>query len=527
MQNSSLHYNEGFDCLLDLARDHLTHSLSSQNREELREKWKLFCNTEEMEESIEQGFEAFSEDLRLALSYLGGLETIQLTKYSNQELLQRSFNVIDTMLFLNNLIESQVEMVATNISLDFQMEIQKNSLEMFVNKKIPSHRFIAVNEWRRQQLSSLPVDEQYLFPWYEEWVSLPDSTLGELIVHWQEIVVNRDVSWLDIDDALAWALISAIEKDPPFYQFLQTSAGVNKQCVEMLLTSIPLSLMVLCNALNNEEYVSNQFAKNGDTVLASRAILRPLSSEQERYERLFLAALFGPELSSAERLGLFKQLGTWLEEQPLVSRQSLAWRMLRWVDDRLTAPDLVTYGSQAWRLLLDQAPHMVPSLPANFSLALCSLWQIPVEGLAIPMSKIIERFRATIPSVRLLPNRTELESLFVTLFPVNLAFGSAASGASCQYLNLREVPPSVPDYLEVETTHLEFADGVITYTGRIDFDPSWPYPNLQHCGFITTQGEVYCAQSFALDANDYTFHSEFLMDRELKGTLRILLIHEL
>jgi hypothetical protein len=441
--------------------------------------------------------------------------------------LQKSFAVIDAMLFLHHLIESQVDAVITAIPLDYQMEIQKVTMEMLVDKAIPSHRFIAMNEWRRKQLSFLPIDQQYLFPWYEEWLSVPDSTLGEMLVHWQEIVESGDISRLEIDESLAKALISAIETDQPFYQFLKKSAEVTNRCVELVASSIPLSFMVLYNVIDKEEHAIDHFTNDGTLTLASHAILRPLASEQERYERLFLAATFGPQLSPEERFGVFKRLGTWLEGQPVVSRQSLAWRLLRWVDDRLTAPDLVTYGSLAWQFLLDQGMQMATSQPANFSLALRNLWQVPVEGLAIPMSKLLERLRAKIPAVRLFPDRTELESLLATLFPVNLAFGSASSGASlCQYLNLREAPPSVPDYLEVETSHPDVANGVVTYTGRIDFDPSWPLPNRLYCGFITTQGDIYCAQSFTFDTTDYTFHCEFLMDGELIGNLRILLIHE-
>jgi len=98
----------------------------------------------------------------------------------------------------------------------------KEDLSEYLLKDFPSHRFIPLNNERRDMLSNVNPDDHYLLPWYDEWSEVPAETLDLYV----SSMSGEDVE--SLDNYLDPALLVTLASDYEMLFYLTKRAGVQR-----------------------------------------------------------------------------------------------------------------------------------------------------------------------------------------------------------------------------------------------------------------------------------------------------------
>ncbi len=531
--NDSFCYSKRLDCLLNMAKASLYYGQDAPVYAELQRQWQNELESGGLESGLADGLTVFQEELHKANEYLQGSATLWLDPGELGHV-PAALAVFDELICLEIFLEKVPKALLPKVPETFHRAWQLLALEATVENRLPFHRFIPLNHWRHEVLAAIPEAQRYCFDWYDYWVKVPASTINILVARWADIVTSEDLTWLDLSKEQAGALLEAVNGDPLFRQSLENTARKIMQLGEKAASSLPLVLMSLANIVDIEVPAPPAVWQKGYQATACAALIADLRSDQERYERLLLAAFFGPDLEDGERFDIFKSIDKWLHSGPVTTPHSLSRLLVEWTGTgRFGGGSLAERGAREWAFALGKAASALrepaPYRPGAFQDAVRNLQIMPVTPLVTNVEELYGRLGKLIPGLSLPAEAVaSLEKLLDRLFRPQFAFGHADSGAvMCRYILGGTDGDCQVKPLNVELHEKSHVDGLLVFDCVIDFPRNLPPPRVVLCGLIPAEDEVYVAQYCRYEPDNQTFRGEFLVDEQVEGTLRIIFINEL
>ncbi|WP_319587873.1 type III-E CRISPR-associated protein Csx30 [uncultured Desulfobulbus sp.] len=524
-------YSVSFDGLLTQAKHFVRTMDEVPSRPILLEQWRETQRRIEFGKELKEGLTLFKEELKLAKEYLDGMFSLQIDDETAGTVMA-AFRIFDEAADLNEFLSYPKNLLVLELDNKYKQRCRRITLEALGGYTIFYHRFIPLNRRRQHMLESIPKRQQYLFPWYgiDSWVDLPEYTLERLVDVWRDAADRLDFSALEIPQDRIKVLFKAIRQDPSFYQFLADQALLKEKMAKALSSNIFLGLTALTNFID-EVALPKIVREKGAQATACAFLNRQLENEQDRYERLLLGGMLGPDLSDKERIELFKKISNWLKTKPTLSPHSLGRCLQEWSDNRLKGRDLIDMSVSEWTASLQVAATFlekpIPDQVGAFHQAIRNLTEKTVFSVFETVQDLFSKLREWKPTAIKIEFISIAESLLLTAFPHPFGMAAADSGgAECLALGI--VDQSISSVQNFPIYNLELtrpkAD-LLSCTGEIDFPSDMETPLEYSCGMVV-DGELYPAFLFSLDFATKRFSAEFHYLQEKNGELRIIVLHE-
>jgi hypothetical protein len=183
----------------------------------------------------------------------------------------------------------------------FREKIQSLLDDVLTNRRPPTLRFIAVNSFRQERLRHIPEDEQYLFPWYEEWSHLPPEAL--------DVVAETAAGWpksAALSNGVAFVLEKELEDDPALLARIRAYAERMRLTFAALDEAHSLRSLFAADEVAAEFTMPTTVVKAGMVGAACRLAVEAIRSGSETAAWRFRAGLCGLGLSDEDRLALMK-----------------------------------------------------------------------------------------------------------------------------------------------------------------------------------------------------------------------------
>ena len=457
-------YSESFDLLLDMAET--SRRTDGQMVEDTAANISL--------EELSVGLQRFLDDVNKAVHYLRGEATLEPDP-QDPGLIPEALQVLDSVIFLF-LFLSSLEAENLKIPTGLREQIEQMYLQLTAMEDdlpfLPLHRLIPCNSQRLEAGQDIPENIRYHFPWYDLWIKLPDYTLERLCQHWQEIVVDNNLSLLEIPEAVTAELVQTIRNDSDFFQLLQEKSDLLVMSREVIAESSHLGLAILANSVSDEHQVADEVAEKGFQGVACKLVRKKLTSWQDKLERLLVAGLYGPDLDDGRRMEMFKEISFLLEVKSRFREGSLAQLLVQWQSNPLLGRNLLDQAMQHWQEeLLAVAQSLTEPIEYQagaFENAVTRLWQSEPVSL---IDSLKEEIQNLIPTAAIQQGVEVMNALARTAFPPCRAFGHADSGSvECLQICYEEREPNDYRYLDVGKPEFRILHGHTLVEGELNVD---------------------------------------------------------
>jgi hypothetical protein len=220
--------------------------------------------------------------------------------------------------------------------------------------KVPYHRLIPLNLWRKSFRDGIPEKIQCLFPWYDVW-SEEDELILDKITHSvsdleQDSFLNFETE--DIDHLKK--LFDDIRKDTLFYNHLKQQNRLLHQSVNAIGEDYALAMFFHAEKSEPRVELPKAVTEKGFSNIASALLNADNLELSQQYELLFLAAYAGPELEDEERLECFEMVADYLESESDLKSDTLIGAVKQWICDRLDDDRMADKIYDRWIDLLER-----------------------------------------------------------------------------------------------------------------------------------------------------------------------------
>lgn len=449
-------YSESFDLLQALAKNHIFAPQAFSLQDEHRSLWQELKKQESFHDDLALGVKRFSREVGRAVAYLNGPATLRIDPNDPREI-PAALQVLDDAVILHIFLRGTEAGKNMNLPDAVKHQLELLSLELSVEHLPLCHRFIPLNDWRLKIMEEIPGQHRHHFIWYDRWSNVPEHTLTELVNHWQEITEANNLSWLDLPEILTKALLQDITSDEPFSQSLAGEARLIRKVAAVLADSVHLGLAALANSVGMDNPLPVIVTEKGVQAAACKAIGEPIINNQDKYEKILLAGLYGPDLNETKRMELFREIGAWLQSTPQVDPYSLAGHLIGWRTDPVQGRPLLDKAMQTWLDLLENSAKKmtepVPYRAGAFEEAVANLLTAEPISLLDREPALVEQIGQYIPTLDLTAARTVIDAFCRTLFPAPRALAYAADmEAGCLCL---QVSDAGQELKEIERPRVE------------------------------------------------------------------------
>ncbi len=274
-----------------------------------------------------------------SLNMLHGPITVD-TIISESDSVVTALNELDQLIFLSESIEFYPH--EDSIPEILKLKTEDLLQLMTIDREVSYLRLIPLNQWRRQVLDQIPDQSRFLFPWYCEWVDLPETIFDTLSDHKADNLTETIRSILPIDFAKDMfltdlnadrMLLEKIRKD--VIHFTALSGAIEE--------SYSIRLFIISNDESEKRKVHDPLRQKGIEAAALHFINTPAGPEHERIEQFFLTAFCGTFLDDKQRLDslyhmeiMLKQLDEGLINSSVIIKKFYSWTKGNLTDNELT-----------------------------------------------------------------------------------------------------------------------------------------------------------------------------------------------
>lgn len=353
IESDSPQYSDSFDLLLAYGTEFI---LSDGKTTSAQQKLPTFLS-DSNEDDFLLGLGRFEDDVQTAINYLFGPATINPDPES-PNLIPVALGILDNCVLLALFLSQKKYQLG--IPVHVTRRIETMSMQVQSECTPPCHRLVPLNPWRIENQNNFPLTIWHHLPWYDVWTKIPQHTPEQLAIHWQEIIEENDPTWLDIPVEQVEQYLKAIKKDDTYFHFiLERSRSIQLEA-EIVAGSVPIRLAALSTTVNMDTPLPDLITDKGFQAVACAVMTEPISSWQEKYERLLLAGLFGPDLNNKQRMDLFKKVAVRLDENLRASPGTLMYQVHRWKDSPLLGRELLNEAMHLWLKLLNNSGQKIP-----------------------------------------------------------------------------------------------------------------------------------------------------------------------
>lgn len=346
-------YSQSLDLLLEWGRIHLFQQKDTPMLQELEGKWEYL---KAVGTPLDAGLDLLESRLRTSLAILHGPATVHL-KRQTAENIMAAINTLDQVVFLSEALESFP--TALDLPPGFREKSDDLLHRVTIERTPPTLRLIPLNEWRREALKNIPLQVNYLFPWYSLWVELPIDFLEILTERFEE-TAGGDYRQLPLDPNMGPVLLEALKSDPPLLERVRRDANLALPPPGEAAGLSP-RLFQLHAAEVAGRPVPGGLQETGLLVAACQAVDTPVHSPLEQTERLFLAAFCAPFPGESDRRALFDEIEARLSrlDPPSLLSSNLLAPLCFWSKGRLTDGEFVGKVWMEWEHRLLKAADQI------------------------------------------------------------------------------------------------------------------------------------------------------------------------
>jgi hypothetical protein len=424
-----------------------------------------------------------------------------------------------------------------SISHTFKERVEMLYLEITSEKLPPCHRFIPLNQWRREMYNGISQSFRHHFPWYDIWNMVPVHIFDDLVDNWDKINgSDPDFSAFDLDDRLVARLLEDIKQDITFYNALEHRFHLNTQMAMVAANSVYLRLAALHGCMDVEILLPETVEQKGIQAVACNVMDSPLFWQNDKYERLLLAGFFGPDLDISERIRIFREIEGWLTAAPRTMPGSLAWHLRKWVADPLYAPTLLEKSSIVWKIRLEKAAmamqQSAPYRTGAFQKSVDKLLDATPRTILEASTDMFHKLIEDIPTLSREAVEKPLESLLTLAFPRQMALAHADSGGWKCLILIKRNNALTYEYSQIEhfqKKKVEDKENMWNFQGRIPAKQDNGKLQEWYCGLSTGADMVMQPLDFDFNRDSMEFSSLFHVphdDRNKEMELRLLLVYE-
>lgn len=330
-------YSPELDLLIDLGQVAFQELRESARAQELAAAWQELCQAADWQASLQSGWENFQKQVKVALTCLGANADLNLDEETADEV-RSALTVLDRVVLLALAVEDRPQGELTESFIAAVIDLANRVTTEEAPQTI---RLIPVNQYRRAVLQSIPGKYHYLFPWYTEWVELPDDTLELMVACWGGSALNEAPALSEIDPADLHALLQEITADQTMFRALQKQAKFRKTLRKALINPA-WRLLALGEQEAANHHVSAFVRQEGLEKIARLASEDTVSNDAEinRLDQAFRWALCGPQslVSNQPRLDTFNEVLAVLKtlDPAILPLGSALEKLAQWSQNRIT-----------------------------------------------------------------------------------------------------------------------------------------------------------------------------------------------
>lgn len=376
MQLADMNQEGLFNVLLEWGKSHILSPGITSYLKRLEEYCKPFIQDDNLESFLLHSIEELKKQTGNAISVLSNIELVFVTEDDNMALwheAENAFFVLDEVNYLMEAVHFLVAPYKDDVYKKTVLELDKifSSITAWLEEGgFSPMRFVAMNDFRQERLSSIPEENKYRFPWYEDYSDYAENTLGTLILYWDEFLSKN---WKRLDLEIPGEHLIEIwyelKRDKQLLSLVKREASLQKALFEAV--SVPSAVKLL--GLRSDEsldYILPECVEDAGVIrvcgnLLSDAIAE-ISSEAEKSFWIYLTAFCGPSFDDKQRLELFNTVEDRIHKIDIteISREKrdLLERLKSWFKGKCEDSDLVKASFDAWLKLIEQkASHMMAS----------------------------------------------------------------------------------------------------------------------------------------------------------------------
>lgn len=306
---------KNFNTMIQWGKTHLLSAggpETDQYLKELEADCKTLINSSDLEDFLSSSIEEINKKVALAISAISNDALITVTDEEGiwHEALEgfTAFDMVNYMLeVVHYLIASFKKEVANKFIIKLD-ETMSNIISWIEDGDFSPLRLTVMNNYRRQQLSQIPVDKQYLFPWYEIYSCYNENTLEVIIENFDKFVLETGKEHLSSLLELPIAELSfELRRDKKLLSIVKQEYILHKSLMEAISKRSALTLWRLGVNSSLDRIIPQHIEEAGVVRTVNNLIKGVLTSDVTNTDKaywLFLSAFCGPGLDDKQRLNL-------------------------------------------------------------------------------------------------------------------------------------------------------------------------------------------------------------------------------
>ncbi|MCC7212117.1 MAG: hypothetical protein E3K40_02385 [Candidatus Brocadia sp.] len=299
-----------------------THLLSAgvpeteQCLKELEVDCKTLINSNVLDDFLSSSIEEINKKVALAISAISNDALITGTDEEGiwHEALEgfTAFDMVNYMLEVVHYLIAPFKKEAASkfiIKLD---ETMSNIISWIEDGDFSPLRLTVINNYRRHQLSQIPVDKQYLFPWYEIYSCYNKDILEVIIENFDTFVLETGKEHISALLELPIAELSfELRRDKKLFSIVKHEYILHKSLMKAISKRSALTLWRL-GVNSSLDRIMPQHIEKADVVRTVNNLIKGvLTSDVTNTDKaywLFLSAFCGPGLDDKQRLNLLEKV---------------------------------------------------------------------------------------------------------------------------------------------------------------------------------------------------------------------------
>jgi len=310
---------------------------------------RITCEISDQDE-LNRGLARLGSSVKQALRFLSGTATLDLSP-GMEDLVRQPLAVLDNAVLLGEYLSTANENLPA-VLVDRAVFLGCMTMG---DTPVPYHRLIPLNTWRRRFRDGLPVDVQYLFPWYDVWSGEDELLLQEFIDLLPSLRAGDFSRFREQDGIRFRALFDDILRDSRFFSHLEKCHRLLLRNIETIGKDQAIALFFLAEKSDPARDLSDAVVQKGFHATAWAAMNERPKSEESRHELLFLAAFAGPELEDEERMELFEKVIAFVKNSDNLQSNVLLAATRRWSQHKLADREMADLIYGRWIDLLEQS----------------------------------------------------------------------------------------------------------------------------------------------------------------------------
>ncbi len=360
------HDNDAISLLMLWGRTHFFHPADESLPDIEKAFQSLIDSAEEQNSILDQGVSRLEARVEEALAELESDLTLNLDPdeamdagyglifsedqdFQPENTYQRivcALQSLDDVVYLNHALHHFPKPEAWDKSWGKNKEKILDLLDRIVTDDLPwTMRLIPLNALRRDFIENVPEEKRYLFPWYEEFCTLPENALMELSLAIAGEILPEAEGISQEDLNLMWV---EIQNDHELLEQVLETAAIIRSIPRAMKMAYAIRWIEAANKAAAVLRMPETVSEAGAVTVAIHVIAKMIIEKKLDAAR-FYAGFCGLGLERAQRIKLLKPFETRLKNNELDLSQPPFDLLQKWESGQLSDHELANTMLDDWR----------------------------------------------------------------------------------------------------------------------------------------------------------------------------------